>query len=126
MVFIVQRNDEYVNLNFDNTFFFQVEDKRLELEQQNTALSAKYRSLSTTHKITKKQLIELKVQLTVFLFQIYTVVIVYKIVYAITIKLAIWTVIWFSMTLRGGSRVCAKGKGRFLYCLYCFVLAFVK
>ncbi|CAB4002461.1 Spindly-like, partial [Paramuricea clavata] len=43
-----------------NSLFGEVEDRRLELEQQNTALSAKYRSLSTTHKITKKQLIELK------------------------------------------------------------------
>ena len=44
-----------------------MEDKRLELEQKHTALSAKYKSLSTTYQITKKQLIELKVSLTVIL-----------------------------------------------------------
>ena len=46
-----------------NSLFGEVEDKRLELELQHTALSAKYKSLSTSHNVTKKQLIELKTRI---------------------------------------------------------------
>lgn len=51
----------HANCFDDKNCVLQVEDKRIEMEQKHNVLSEKYKSLSTTYQITKKQLIEMKV-----------------------------------------------------------------